>query len=336
MMAQSSAPPGPKMARVSAILCSKAAASISNQALRRGTSRGLNPKLATDRAGAAKAACAPSVAAAPASIARLVIPYFCMPAPVSSIQHVMGPDSLQNPVGKSRRSLLGSLTKQRRSGKNKSAKNMLPKLLFQGVGLPGWGALTKKDWAACGFEAVIANREEYDPADISYFCSFRPTPGLIKSLPNLKVIFSMGAGVDGFLRDPELPRHLPLVRFVDPTLIHEMAQYVVMHILMVHRGQRFFDSAQKEGQWRQRMLERPSRDTRIGMLGLGDIGTAIAESLLPFDFQLSGWSRTRKTVPGVKSFAGEKELPQFLSQCDYCVCVLPLTKDTQGVLNAKL
>jgi len=213
---------------------------------------------------------------------------------------------------------------------------MLPKLLFQGVGLPGWNALTKKDWAACGFEAVIANREEYDPADIRYFCSFRPTPGLIKSLPNLRVIFSMGAGVDGFLRDPELPRHLPLVRFVDPTLIHEMAQYVVMQILMIHRGQRFFDQAQKEGQWRQRMLERASRDTRIGMLGLGDIGTAIAESLLPFDFQLSGWSRTRKEVPGVKSFAGEKELPQFLAQCDYCVCVLPLTADTQGILNAKL
>jgi glyoxylate/hydroxypyruvate reductase A len=213
---------------------------------------------------------------------------------------------------------------------------MLPKLLFQGVGLPGWNALTKKDWAACGFEAVIANREEYDPADIRYFCSFRPTPGLIKSLPNLKVIFSMGAGVDGFLRDPELPRHLPLVRFVDTTLIHEMAQYVVMHILLVHRGQRFFDQAQKEGQWRQRMLERASRDTRIGMLGLGDIGSAIAQSLLPFDFQLSGWSRTRKDVPGVRSFAGEEELPQFLAQCDYCVCVLPLTKDTQSILDAKL
>ena len=213
---------------------------------------------------------------------------------------------------------------------------MLPKLLFQGVGLPGWGALTKKDWEACGFEAIIANREEYDPAAIRYFCSFRPTPGLIKSLPNLKVIFSMGAGVDGFLRDPELPRHIPLVRFVDPTLIHEMAQYVALQILMIHRGQRFFDQAQKEGQWRQRMLERASRDTRIGMLGLGDIGTAIAESLLPFDFQLSGWSRSRKNVPGVRSFSGEEELPQFLAGCDYCVCVLPLTADTQGILNAKL
>ena len=213
---------------------------------------------------------------------------------------------------------------------------MLPKLLIQGVNLPGWNAVTKERWAECGFDAIIAGRDEYDPAAIRYFCSFRPTPGLIKSLPNLRVIFSMGAGIDGFLRDPDLPRHIPLVRFVDSTLIHEMTQYVAMHILLVHRGQRFFDQAQKDGQWRQRMLERPSRDTRIGMLGLGDIGTAIAQSLLPFDFQLSGWSRTRKEVPGVKSFAGKAELPQFLAGCDYCVCVLPLTKDTQGILNAKL
>ena len=213
---------------------------------------------------------------------------------------------------------------------------MLPKLLFQGVGLPGWKAVTKERWAACGFDAVIANRDAYDPADIRYFCSFRPTPGLIQSLPNLRAIFSMGAGVDGFLRDPDLPRHIPLVRFVDPTLIHEMAQYVTMHILMIHRGQRFFDQAQKAGQWRQRMLERASRDTRIGMLGLGNIGAAIAQSLLPFDFRLSGWSRTRKEVPGIKSFAGEAELPLFLGQCDFCVCVLPLTAGTIGILNARL
>ena len=213
---------------------------------------------------------------------------------------------------------------------------MLPKLLLEGILLPGWKAFGKEVFAVCGVESVMAGQEDYDPADITYFCGFRPTPGLLKALPNLKAIFSLGAGVDGFLRDPELPRHVPLVRFVDTTLIHEMAQYVTMHILMIHRGQRFFDQAQREGQWRQRMLARPSRDTRVGLLGLGDIGTAIAQSLLPFDFQLSGWSRTRKTIAGVTSFAGTRELPAFLAQSDYCVCVLPFTKDTQGILNAKL
>jgi glyoxylate/hydroxypyruvate reductase A len=159
-------------------------------------------------------------------------------------------------------------------------------------------------------------------------------PGFLKTLPNLKAVFSLGAGVDGFLRDPEFPKNLPLVRFVDPTLMHEMAQFVTMHVLIAHRGQRFFDAMQRQGKWQQRMLTKPSRDTSIGILGLGDIGATIAASLLGFDFQLLGWSRSPKSVSGVKSFAGKEELPQFLAQCDYCVCVLPLTDDTRGIMNA--
>ena len=181
---------------------------------------------------------------------------------------------------------------------------------------------------------MLAGREPYQPDEISYVAGFRPPPGLLKTLPRLRAVFSLGAGVDGFLRDPEFPRHIPLVRFVDPTLMHEMAQFVVMHVLIAHRSQRFYDAMQQQGRWQQKLLAKPSRDTRIGILGLGDIGTTIATSLLPFDFRLFGWSRSRKHVPGVESFAGKEELPQFLAQCDYCVCVLPLTDDTRGIMNA--
>ena len=181
---------------------------------------------------------------------------------------------------------------------------------------------------------MLADRDSYRPEDIRYVAGFRPAPGFLKTLPKLRAVFSLGAGVDGFLRDPEFPRHLPLVRFVDPTLMHEMAQFVTMHVLIAHRGQRFFDTMQRQSKWQQRMLTKPSRETRIGILGLGDIGATIAGSLLQFDFQLLGWSRSRKAVPGVKSFAGQEELPQFLAQCDYCVCVLPLTDDTRGIMNA--
>lgn len=177
-------------------------------------------------------------------------------------------------------------------------------------------------------------RDPYEPGEIRYVAGFRPQLGFLKTLPGLRAVFSLGAGVDGFLRDPEFPKHLPLVRFVDPTLMHEMAQFVTMHVLIAHRGQRFFDSMQSQSRWQQRMLTKPSRDTRIGVLGLGDIGSAIAKSLLPFDFQLFGWSRSRKTVPGITGFAGKGELPQFLAQCDYCVCVLPLTEETRGIMNA--
>jgi glyoxylate/hydroxypyruvate reductase len=199
---------------------------------------------------------------------------------------------------------------------------------------PGWDALGRSSFESPAFEAVLADREEYQPDAITYFAGFRPPPGFLKTLPHLKAVLSLGAGIDGFLRDPEFPIHLPLVRFVDPTLMHEMAQYVVMHVLIAHRGQHFFDSAQRESKWRQRMLARPSRDTRIGILGLGDIGGTIAKNLLPLDFQLSGWSRSPKQIPGVTSFAGQAELPAFLAQCDYCICVLPLTEDTKGIMNA--
>jgi glyoxylate/hydroxypyruvate reductase A len=207
-----------------------------------------------------------------------------------------------------------------------------PKVLFTLP--PGWDALVKSGLSGPGFDAVLAGRDSYQPDEIRYVAGFRPPPGFLKTLPNLKAVFSLGAGVDGFLRDPEFPKNLPLVRFVDPTLMHEMAQFVTMHVLIAHRGQRFFDAMQQQSKWQQRMLTKPSRDTRIGVLGMGDIGATIAASLLGFDFQLLGWSRSRKSVPSVKSFAGKEELSQFLAQCDYCVCVLPLTDDTRGIMNA--
>jgi glyoxylate/hydroxypyruvate reductase A len=201
---------------------------------------------------------------------------------------------------------------------------------------PGWDALSKALFGHEAFNSFLHGKDHYAPQQIDYFVGFRPPHGFLKTLPRLKAIFSLGAGVDGFLRDPEFPRHLPVVRFVDETLQREMAQYVIMHVLIIHRHQRSFDAAQKEHLWHQRMLSRPSRDLRIGILGMGDIGAVTAERLLMFDFQVFGWSRTRKDVKGVTSFAGREELPQFLSHCDIMVCMLPLTSETEGILDAKL
>ncbi len=209
-----------------------------------------------------------------------------------------------------------------------------PNVLFL---LPaGWDALTKSLFGHSGFNSFLHGKDHYAPQQVDYFVGFRPPHGFLKTLPRLKAIFSLGAGVDGFLRDPEFPRHLPVVRFVDETLQREMAQYVTLHCLIIHRQQRGFDAAQQEHAWRQRMLARPSREVRIGILGMGDIGAVTAERLLMFDFQVSGWSRSRKSVPGVTSFAGPKELPQFLSQCDIMVCMLPLTSETEGIMDTKL
>ncbi|HEY0301418.1 MAG TPA: glyoxylate/hydroxypyruvate reductase A [Rhizomicrobium sp.] len=200
---------------------------------------------------------------------------------------------------------------------------------------PGWGGLWQQPLAVGGMTVYAHGVDEYDPADIAYAVSFRPPPGLLRSLPNLKAVFSLGAGVDGFLLDPDFPKDKPLIRFVDPTLSGEMAQFAVLHVLMQHRTVAFFAAAQAENRWRQRMLPRPTEATRVGILGLGEIGTVCAERLRDLGFPVTGWSRTRKSVADVKSYAGAGELDAFLGECDFLVCVLPLTPDTRHILNAK-
>jgi glyoxylate/hydroxypyruvate reductase len=184
-------------------------------------------------------------------------------------------------------------------------------------------------------ELLIEGQDAYKPEEIDYVLSFRPPPGLLKTLPGLKAAFSLGAGVDGFLSDPEYPKAVPLVRFVDRTLSVEMAQFVLMHILIRHRLQRFFDDAQRKRQWRQMVLPRRTEETRIGFLGMGEIGAVTAARVVELGFPVLSWSTTRKNLPGVRSYAGDGELAAFLVQADILVCLLSLTRKTAGILNTK-
>jgi glyoxylate/hydroxypyruvate reductase A len=183
---------------------------------------------------------------------------------------------------------------------------------------------------------LVQGCDPFDLVSIDYALSFRPQPGFLKTLPNLKAVFSLGAGVDGFLADPDYPQRVPLVRFVDRTLSREMAQYVVMHTLIHHRQQRFFERAQREAKWRQTIPPRRTEDTRIGILGLGEIGMLAGERLRDLDFQVAGWSQSKKIVKGIESFAGAGEQNAFLARSDILVCLLPLTPQTRGILDKKL
>jgi glyoxylate/hydroxypyruvate reductase len=183
---------------------------------------------------------------------------------------------------------------------------------------------------------LVHGKDEYDPKTVDYVLSLRPPPGVLKTLPNLKAAFSLGAGVDAFIADPEYPRSVPLVRFVDHTLSREMAQFCVMHVLIHQRTQREFDELQKEKKWAQRFPLRRTEETHIGILGLGEIGTMTAERLRDLDFRVSGWSRTKKHVEGVESFAGDEELGAFLAPVNILICLLPLTLETRGILDKDL
>jgi glyoxylate/hydroxypyruvate reductase len=200
----------------------------------------------------------------------------------------------------------------------------------------GWAGLWLPHLESADVNVVLHARDAYEAKDVDYVFSFRPPHGLLKTFVNAKAIFSVGAGVDGFLADPKFPKHIALVRFVDPQLSTEMAQYVVMHVLLQHRHQAAFDAQQKESRWQQRLLPRKTADTRIGILGLGEIGTVAGARLRDLGFPVSGWSRTRKHADGIESYAGEAEFISFLNASDFLVCLLPLTNETRGILNAKL
>lgn len=171
-------------------------------------------------------------------------------------------------------------------------------------------------------------------ADISYCVAWKPKPGSLARLPNLKVVFSMGAGVDAIVSDATYPRHVPLSRVVDDTLSQAMTEYVVLNVLYWHRRMPDLQSLQRLKKWRQIASPR-AEHIRVGILGFGVLGQAAATALMPLNYRLSGWSATPKTFDGVENYCGADGLKPFLNQSDILVCLLPLTPQTRGILNAK-
>ena len=170
------------------------------------------------------------------------------------------------------------------------------------------------------------------PTEIEYALVWRPEPGFLASLPNLKLILSLGAGVDHLLGDPQLPRHLPIVRLVDPHMTDAMSEYVVLQVLRLHRRDLDYRAQQEAGLWRE-LDQKNAVDRRVGILGLGELGRDAAKKLRALGFDVAGWSRGERTVPGVASYAGANGLPQLLGRSEILVCLLPLTAETEGILN---
>jgi glyoxylate/hydroxypyruvate reductase len=173
-----------------------------------------------------------------------------------------------------------------------------------------------------------------EPAAIDHALVWRPAPGLLASLPNLKLILSLGAGVDHLLRDPLLPRALPIVRLVDPYLTDAMSEYVVLQVLRLHRQDLEYRAQQQARVWQQ--LEQKNAGERpVGILGFGEIGQDAGRKLKGLGFPVSGWSRQAKSVDGFATYASGDGLPDILAKSEILVCVLPLTSATQGILCAR-
>jgi glyoxylate/hydroxypyruvate reductase A len=171
-----------------------------------------------------------------------------------------------------------------------------------------------------------------DPVEIELALVWRPPPGELARYPNLKAILSLGAGVDGLIADPSLPE-VPLVRMVDPSLTRTMTEYVLLAVLRHHREFDRFERAQRAHEWAYAFPPQAA-ERRVGVMGLGELGGAAAGRLAGHGFQVSGWSRSPKAIDGVVSYAGRGELHAFLHRTDILVCLLQLTAETEGILDA--
>lgn len=173
-----------------------------------------------------------------------------------------------------------------------------------------------------------------DPADIRMALVWRPPAGMLASLPNLGLVLSLGAGVEPLLEDSTLP-DVPLVRMMTDGLTADMTGYVVLQVLRWHRLADEYKALQAEGRWKP-IDHRPATTVTVGILGLGELGAAAARTLRTMDYPVLGWSRSPKAIEGVESFSGTDGLAAMLARTNILVCLLPLTPETQGILNADL
>ncbi len=200
-------------------------------------------------------------------------------------------------------------------------------------------ASTMEDWRDALLEVdpgleIRLFPEAGDPSEIeAAVCWTAHDLAELRRYPNLRLLVSMGAGVDHLLRPPGPPPGVPVARLVDERLTQGMTEWVLLNVLRFHRQDLDYRAQQAARVWR----ELPAPDTarrRIGILGLGALGGDAARALLALGFPVMGWSRGPKSLPGVECFHGEQGLAAMLGRSDILVCLLPLTPETRGLLDA--
>ncbi|HEY6434650.1 MAG TPA: glyoxylate/hydroxypyruvate reductase A [Acetobacteraceae bacterium] len=173
-----------------------------------------------------------------------------------------------------------------------------------------------------------------NPDDVNFVLVWQPEAGRLARYRNLRVIFSSGAGVDHITCDPELPADIPIVRMASQETLRTMGEYVCLAVLAIQRDLLRVIAARAACRWDEFAAQRTAQQTRVGVMGLGNIGQTAAHMLRALGYQLSGWAQSRKSIADVTSFAGMEELDAFLQQSDILVGLLPETLNTRHLLDA--
>ncbi|MEO6985116.1 MAG: glyoxylate/hydroxypyruvate reductase A [Paralcaligenes sp.] len=176
--------------------------------------------------------------------------------------------------------------------------------------------------------------EAGEPVGADYAVVWQPAPALFLRETRLRAVFNLGAGIDSVLRLAELPRDLPIVRLEDAGMAEQMVEYVVYGLLRATRQFAVYETQQRAGEW----VGLPAVDrTRwsVGVMGLGVIGERVARAVAQLGYPVAGWARHAKEIPGVEVYGGADQLPAFLARTRVLVNLLPLTPETENILNRK-
>jgi len=172
-------------------------------------------------------------------------------------------------------------------------------------------------------------QEEFDPATVEFAVVWKHPAGGLRRFPNLRAIVSIGAGVDHVLVDPDLPPGVPIIRTTGPDLTQRMREYVCLQVLRLHRNLPDLEEGRRRREWRQ-SVNPPAPQRGVGIMGLGNLGADCARALAFLGFDVSGWVRHAREMEGVRVFAGQAALGDFLARAEILVCLLPLTPATEG------
>jgi glyoxylate/hydroxypyruvate reductase A len=174
-----------------------------------------------------------------------------------------------------------------------------------------------------------------DPQRVQFAVSWNQPKHVLDSYPNLKAVSSLGAGADHLLTDKFLPKSVDICRVISDSLTQQMKEYVLGAVLNIQRNYAHYIRQKDLGKW-QAHNHPLAEDLAIGVMGLGKLGQPVADQLSQLGYSVSGWSRSPKELNNVTTFAGDDEFSGFLAQSQILVCLLPLTSETDSILNLDL
>lgn len=177
--------------------------------------------------------------------------------------------------------------------------------------------------------------EDHDKEKVDFAITWNHPRGLFKNYPNLKVIASMGAGVDHITSDAALPENVKITRVVDEQLTKDMSDFVLSLVMKNLRGLNTYFENQADKKWDRFIYKRPE-NVKVGIMGMGVLGKFVAQKLYKNNFKVSGWSKSSKQIENILTYHGKEQMEEFLNNSEILICLLPLTPDTENILNATL